>query len=242
VWTKVRALGELQVLTKASYVVLIIVPILGGMWPAVRTVINRYNLFVEDAAMTIGNSTERLEFVAQMLATTTLEDDSASAIQAITQNINTDLQDIVNNHAVQALTDTSMPAVWAFAFFASLSILVAHLIYQSQAPALVRKQSAKEHVRQELKQFMETPSQATLAKALSDSNYLGPAFLESDSVGRIINEEPSDSEIEKRRELTIIERGAEGEYLFSAFSFSFSFTIQNSLYSCISMIFRSANF
>ena len=48
-WRNVRGLGELQVLTRASYVMLILVPLLAGLWPGVRLVINRYNQAVTDA-------------------------------------------------------------------------------------------------------------------------------------------------------------------------------------------------
>jgi hypothetical protein len=38
-WGLVRSFGELQILTRASYVMLIVVPMLAGTWPAVRIVI-----------------------------------------------------------------------------------------------------------------------------------------------------------------------------------------------------------
>ena len=38
-WRLIRGLGELQVLTRASYLMLIVVPLLAGLWPGIRLVI-----------------------------------------------------------------------------------------------------------------------------------------------------------------------------------------------------------
>lgn len=42
-WRLVRGVAELQILTKATYFMLIFVPILAGTWPAVRLYVNNHN-------------------------------------------------------------------------------------------------------------------------------------------------------------------------------------------------------
>ena len=42
-WRWIRGIGNLTVLTRASYIALLIVPLIAGMWPAVRGAINKYN-------------------------------------------------------------------------------------------------------------------------------------------------------------------------------------------------------
>jgi hypothetical protein len=42
-WRQVRSLGELQVLTRASYLLLVVVPLLAALWSGVRLAINQYN-------------------------------------------------------------------------------------------------------------------------------------------------------------------------------------------------------
>ena len=42
-WRLVRAVEELQILTRASYVMLIVFPILATLWPGVRSIINAYD-------------------------------------------------------------------------------------------------------------------------------------------------------------------------------------------------------
>ncbi len=39
-WTHVRAFGELHVLTRVSYLALVLVPLVAGVWPAVRRLVN----------------------------------------------------------------------------------------------------------------------------------------------------------------------------------------------------------
>lgn len=39
-WTVVRALGGLQLLARASYITLVVAPLLAGMWPGIRSIIN----------------------------------------------------------------------------------------------------------------------------------------------------------------------------------------------------------
>ena len=62
-WGFVRNFGELQLLTRASYIMLILVPLLAGLWPSVTTVVNRYN----DTAET---GIERLNVASEKLAST----------------------------------------------------------------------------------------------------------------------------------------------------------------------------
>ena len=45
-WRLVRNLGELQILTKISYVTLAVVPVLATLWPGVRYLVNYANNYV----------------------------------------------------------------------------------------------------------------------------------------------------------------------------------------------------
>src|SRR5262249_45317998 len=62
-WRLVRSLGELQILTRASYVMLIVVPLLAGMWPAVRLVVNQHNKALTDAAALFDRAATRFSEV-----------------------------------------------------------------------------------------------------------------------------------------------------------------------------------
>lgn len=41
-WSLVRVVGEMQILTRASYTMVIVVPLLAGLWPLVGAAISRY--------------------------------------------------------------------------------------------------------------------------------------------------------------------------------------------------------
>ncbi len=64
-WEKVRAFGELQILTRASYFVLLFVPILAGVWPVVRAVFNRYNEAVTESKEALIIASEKLELTVR---------------------------------------------------------------------------------------------------------------------------------------------------------------------------------
>src|ERR1700730_652602 len=67
-WRLVRTLGELQVLTKASYAMLIIVPLLAGLWPAVRLIVNQYDKSATEAAEIFERATTRFSEIERSLA------------------------------------------------------------------------------------------------------------------------------------------------------------------------------
>src|SRR2546429_152324 len=59
-WRLVRGLGELQILTRASYFVLILVPILAAIWPAVQSTVNQYNKTVTEVAAIFDRAAVRI--------------------------------------------------------------------------------------------------------------------------------------------------------------------------------------
>ena len=60
-WQKLRGFGELQILTRASYLMLILVPILAALWPAVRYSVSSYNHAVTDARDALESAAVKLE-------------------------------------------------------------------------------------------------------------------------------------------------------------------------------------
>ncbi len=62
-WIKIRTFGELQILTRASYFMMLLVPILAGIWPAVRVGINKYNAAITDSKAALDSASERIEYI-----------------------------------------------------------------------------------------------------------------------------------------------------------------------------------
>ncbi len=55
-WRIVRAIGELQILTRASYVLLVAVPLLAATWPTVLAVVHGERAAIEQANVTLQNT------------------------------------------------------------------------------------------------------------------------------------------------------------------------------------------
>lgn len=213
-WTTIRTFGELQILTRASYIMLIVVPLLAGVWPAVKSGINEYNNLLSDSKVALESASQRLEFAA-----TTMEKNGVTSIEVndVIDSLNLRLNKIIGSYSEKAIEKDALPSVWAVAFFASLSVMIGHLLYQSLAPSLVKRFTIYDYVKEELKGFVEHPSDGHLDRAkkyaeFSDSKYeknIESNYKEDYSK----SEMERNKEKEKREELGIIERGAIGEYL-----------------------------
>lgn len=221
-WTKIRTFGELQILTKASYVMLIFVPLLAGLWPAIKSGINRYNTAVIEARLSLDGASDRLEFIA-----TTIEDSSGhlKEVSKILGSLQERLDAIIEEYSLKAIQKDSLPTVWALSFLASLSVMIAHFIYQATAPPLIKRITVLDYVNEALKAFVEHPSDAQLERAKRFSKHSEAKYEQSVETKESIYESASgpsrsmeerEREEERRKELGIIEKGAVGEYLRDA--------------------------
>jgi hypothetical protein len=205
-WMKIRALGELQILTRASYALLLVVPILAGVWPAVRVAFNRYNDAISDSREALDSASDHLKYIA---ATLSEHPDASSSVDRILLSLDARLQSIVTDYALPPIENLSLPSVWAIAFFAALSVTFGHVIYQAFAPELVRRFTLRDYEREEVRSFVESPSQETLsrAKALIDPD--GESDVdESDP----LHEFSESQEQQRRREIALIEDAARSTY------------------------------
>lgn len=145
-WQKVRVLGDLQLLTRASYIFLIAIPLLAALWPGVRIVINQYNQAVSSANASLDATSVRLE--AQIIQLETLrrngeisEQQSSVVLEKyshILDSLNRKLDNLMTNYSTKVIENPSLPSIWALGFLVSLCIFIAHTLYQMFAPDLVR--------------------------------------------------------------------------------------------------------
>ena len=209
-WIKIRMLGELQLLTRASYVMLFIVPILASLWPAVRVVMNSYNNTITDSRAALDFASQRLEHAATSF---TGKADVSASVNQILSSLNDGLVTIIQNHSLQVIDNVRLPPVWAFAFLAAISVTIGHLLYQAFAPSLVRRSTIREYVNDEVRQFVESPSSGKLMRA---KHFAGKEEHPKKPIPGIrIPPMPSmgkQTEQERREEITHIENGAIGEY------------------------------
>jgi hypothetical protein len=170
-WQFVRGVGEYQILTRASYLMLAVVPMLVGVWPSVRVIINSHNRVLEQTTKRLATFVDSLRQETNVVvgvvqrATDPLTDVNDErvrslnkAIADLTANItslSTEIEAALDNLRRQGTLSPLLPRSWALAFFAALSVALGHAIYQARAPNIVRKNTLLEYIRQQRDAFHE---------------------------------------------------------------------------------------
>ncbi|HWM94340.1 MAG TPA: hypothetical protein VN493_26525 [Thermoanaerobaculia bacterium] len=224
-WQAVRSLGELQVLTRASYFVLVIVPMLAALWPGVRTAVNRYNEVVTDSTLTFKRASEDLREENQTLREELarlperLPSQTAQAfpigrynrllaeVDKAALELERRTRDFVRDHPARTLESPHLPATWAVAFFAALAVLLGHFIYQIGAPEIIRHNSLSQFLATRLDEYVKYQSEGAYRRAeyhlrRNDSRWIPPEDAW----------EGLDPEEKHRRRMTVIDQGARAEY------------------------------
>ena len=182
-WRIVRIIAELRILTKASYFMLIFVPILGGLWPVVRLYVNNHNDAVIQATKVLkkysqefNNSRVSLEntLTKEIEGTITTPrrkptEDVIKSIKLNSDEFSDDVKKFTNDFIPRTLDEPLLPWTWAAAFFASLFAVIAHLIYQLTAPEILRKFTLDEFEKWRKEDYSKHPSEDALKRA---ENYL----------------------------------------------------------------------
>ena len=142
-WSTIRSLGELQVLTRASYIMLIVVPLLAGLWPGVTVVVNRYNDSVQSATQRLEIASDKLDiYVSTNLGAT----QEGVAIGDIITSLREDIRGIQNSIENVSIESDTMPDVWVWVFLSSLTAILAHTLYQIGAPPIIQQASVREYI------------------------------------------------------------------------------------------------
>ncbi|WP_297339282.1 hypothetical protein [Pseudophaeobacter sp.] len=164
-WLGVRSFGNLEILTKASYASLVAVPIIAGVWPFIRNILNQYNAMVENAAETTRKSATHIENKIHSLQ---LASESASlqisTIEGELRSISNHLAEISQNFTFM-LHETNMPPSFALAFLASLCVAIGHLFYQAFCPQAVKEHDLSSYSDLKVNQYSMNSSEVLLSEA-----------------------------------------------------------------------------
>jgi hypothetical protein len=168
-WRFVRSLAELQILTRASYAMLIIVPLLAGGWPAVRLLVNQHNKAVTEAALIFDRSSDRIAAIEQQLSASLERVQSTSRQAAVLLTFGEQLRSAVDQLRMQVIRYKGdyvprtietpvMPRPFAAAFFAALAVVIAHMLYQLFAPDVVRHMTLEQYIHDRKKDHSDHPT------------------------------------------------------------------------------------
>jgi hypothetical protein len=181
-WRLVRGVAELEILTKATYFMLIFVPILAGTWPAVRLYVNNHNEAVINSTVILETYVNKFDksklnlenYINQNIEGTHFENneelsEALNQISKSSSQFSNDVSSFTSDYIPKTIEEPSLPWTWAAAFFASLFAVIAHLIYQLSSPEILRRFTLDEFVKDQKEDYSKHPSEASLEKA---QNYL----------------------------------------------------------------------
>lgn len=151
-WSDVRSFGALHLLTRASYVALIIIPILAALWPAVRGGFNSYNQAVTQSKQALEYAAGKIEEQVVMAK------ESIPLISNSLKELNDNLKDIIDNYSLKVIENKKLPWLFGVTYLASVFVLVAHFIYQRFAPTLIQQFTRSEYQDRELRRYIDAPS------------------------------------------------------------------------------------
>lgn len=133
-WYLVRSIAELQVLSKATYSILIIVPILAGLWSAITFGVNGYNQVIYE-------STKKLEHIVEKV------DNYDGRIKQDIGKIRKEISNIRNKLEKANIQDLYLPSIWVFTFFSALMAILGQLIYSLFSPKRVKDYAEVDYIK-----------------------------------------------------------------------------------------------
>jgi hypothetical protein len=232
-WMQVRSLAELRVMTRASYVLLIIVPVLSGTWPAVRLLVNQYNARASKATDSVARLTDSLRDESNKLRKLSGDIGSTPGLRASADTLSqrllhfdNSLSEIQRELRTPVIDSPHLPWSWATGFFAALFVVLGHAMYES--PHLVKVMTLREHIAERIREFKDAPTSRKLRRANSSWQQQGPPLTDE-------------------QKLEMIERAASEEYRNAAYRGRFSAAVALLLYlagllSLLTILFRQAYF
>ena len=189
-WSLIRSVGELAVLTRASYLLLAIVPLLSAVWPAVRTAVSGVNQYAESSARELRDSAKELRTQIELLegrvrdleantpGVLILDSRSKEEIKRIAVALigkldaaNARLEPLASLK-FRNLPGPDLPQTLTLGFFAALCIALGHFVYEARAHEIVRNFSQKDFLLNEQEKFSKFPTDRRLEIArtnLSDA-------------------------------------------------------------------------
>jgi len=155
-WNRVRSVGELHVLTKATYTALLVVPIVAGTWRTVRVFLDGVHQSVREVKQEFDASAQELqatiERIDQEAPSEALEVDQ---LRALIEQLEAEIERLYEKHGPVVWTDPDLPPSWMAGYLAALWVALGHLIYQIGAPEKIKKSSREAFREQRNQEFRQ---------------------------------------------------------------------------------------
>jgi uncharacterized protein YjbI with pentapeptide repeats len=166
-WPVARHFGNLTLLTRASYLLLVLVPLLAAAWPAVRGLVSYYDDKVVQSAESLAVASKNLEQWADVVETGAASPatEELTMLAAELAKKAVELQSVLGEARIPP---PRFPRTFAALFFAALFSAIGHLLYQLRADSLIKETTRKAYVERVTADFRNelTPLTIALDRAL----------------------------------------------------------------------------
>ncbi len=196
-WRLIRVLGELRLLTKVSYISLVIVPIVALCWDGIQLTKNKFNSIKDKEIENLITISEK-ELTSFRNRITEYRTEDLKNLRSANVCLN-EAEVLLNklDFANRERKNSPLNKVWIRVFLCAIFVGLGHLVYQIWSPAEVQKHSLESYVNEKKSLFSDFGTSSELNKA--------EAIIKSDK-GRLLLE---DDERRIRRKITSLGRMAE---------------------------------
>jgi hypothetical protein len=190
-WQLVQWLGEIQLLTKVSYAMIVLVPLLASIWPIVHLAVNKHNERMAKGNLLLREAKEEFMKISDEIkskATINRDDqlyenketEETVFFKRSVLDIQKQISEFESQLASRPLRYPNLPWTLAASFFAAIFIALGHLLFQC-SPEQVRKQTIEQFVAEKKSGFAKDPSEHAvyLAKEFLTTKY-GLELLETE--------------------------------------------------------------
>ena len=159
-WTRVRGLGRLTILTRASYIVLAIVPLMAWGWPAIEG----SRIWIEETAK-----------LPVLIQDSEIQADGAVRLRKTMPNAVKKSESMDSDKTLKRRTDGAtpkkMPFAWTKVYLAALSIFLAHLIFEIACPVTIRNHDSLSYRSDRMSDFANHTRNTRFVHAIQTVNW-----------------------------------------------------------------------
>lgn len=152
-WGTVRAVGSLQILTKASYIMLIVVPALAAAWPSVQRMVHGYNEQLVESRRLLENAKAELDTTLKPLESIPATSKPAATLKDTSDDLAKRAKTFVEH--LGPVAPPQFPWDWVLAYVAAIAVALGQIVYQARVPERVRAEARDNYAGRRRREFIE---------------------------------------------------------------------------------------
>ena len=208
-WTLIRAIGNLKILSKVSYLFLLFIPILASTWFVVPQILNgnvsRISRLVDDL-----NRNSIPESLLNQQITTQSDSLSYFYLEQIVIGTKKKVESELSSITYPKFNSYTLPIVWVYSYLAALSFLIAHLIYESMVPDIIKDNKCIELIKSRKLDYLSSPNSKLIESYKLDLEEINKSH-EIDNLGP----RPVDDNQRRNWDLNLVEISTEKSYEYN---------------------------